>query len=252
MACAHGPHTVHRAGYHTQAEPRGGPWPRRATRRSATPPTACSTAALEHPGQLRDRPPAAGAAPRRRGTGARPAGVGREAVPGLERRGARRRGLRLGAEGALRLRAADHRHPPHGGPGTVLRPGVALLRPARPAAGAGSRGADHRGERRPGRAPRPPRRAHRGDRRLLLARQAGGGHRLHRRGLDPGHRLGPLPARHLRHPAVRRLHIGAQHLQPLGRQGDGAVHRQRLPGGLGEFVAKANEYLVFETAPPRP
>ena len=87
---------------------------------------------------------------------------------------------------------------------------------------------------------------------LLLARQAGGGHRLHRRGLDPGHRLGPLPARHLRHPAVRRLHIGAQHLQPLGRRGDGAVHRQRLPGGLGEFVAKANEFLVFETAPPRP
>ena len=58
--------------------------------------------ALEQPGQLRDRPPAAGAAHRRRGAGARFAGVGREAVPGLERGGARRRGLRLGVEGSLR------------------------------------------------------------------------------------------------------------------------------------------------------
>ena len=30
---------------------------------------------------------------------------------------------------------------------------------------------------------------------------------------------------------------------------DGAVHRQRLPGGLGEFEATANEFLVFETGP---
>ena len=93
-----------------------------------------------------------------------------------------------------------------------------------------------RGQRRARRAPRPSGRARGTDRRLLLAGQAGGTHRLQRRRLAAGRRLGALSARHLRHPAIRRLRLRPQHLQPRRGGGAGAVHRQRVlsrrPGGV--------------------
>ena len=112
---------------------------------------------LEHARQ-RGRGPSRLRAPhRRRGTGARPARVGREAVPRAQRRGPRcgRRGL--GRQGPLRLRAPHQHDPLDGRPGPVERPRAALVPPRRPAPHRGPGRARHRGLERARRAPRASR-----------------------------------------------------------------------------------------------
>ena len=236
---------------------------------------------LEHAGQLRHRSPAATPPAARRRCRARPAGVGRQAVPGPERGVARRRGRGLGHQGPLRLRAADHRDSVHGATRPVLRPLRTRLPPARTAARSRTDRGNHAGVRGGRRTPRSPRRPRRRDRRVRVARPgavgsaahvqppADGGQRdpgssrdqanaaaradrqrLLGRRLDPRHRVAALSARQLRHAAVRRLRLRAQHVQPRRGRGAGALYRQRvLSGGLGEFTAPANEFLVFETGP---
>ena len=72
----------------------------------------------------------------------------------------------------------------------------------------------------------------RGDRHQRLARLPGGSRNGdQRRRLDPRRRLGALPAQHVRDPAVRRLPVRPQHVQPGRGRGHDRLHRRRvLPG----------------------
>ena len=113
--------------------------------------------------------------------------------------------------------------------GAGQRPVALLLRPRGDPPGARSRGGDHPGVERPGAAPRRPRRPRRGDRRPLVARQPRGPEDPDEwRRLGQGARLGPLPAPDLRHAGLRRVRVGAQHLQPGGRRGAGGDHGERV------------------------
>ena len=59
---------------------------------------------------------------------------------------------------------------------------------------------------------------------------------VHRPPVDPRRGLAPLPARHLRHAGLRRLHFRSQHIQSRGSRGaDGDHWLGILPGWHGNF-----------------
>ena len=124
----------------------------------------------------------------------RPPGVGRQAVPGPQRRRARRGGGRLGRQGSVRHRPADLDDPLDGRTGPVQRPGRPGVPPGRAPAG-----------RRPGRGrhaePSAPASA-------TSSSPATGEVAVHAwrgpagRRLGPGGRVGAVPAVDVRHPGV--------------------------------------------------
>ena len=68
--------------------------------------------------------------------------------------------------------------------------------------------------------------------------------------LDPRRGLVAVPAPDVRHAQLRRLRLGAFDLQSRRRGAHDPPHRVTLvPGGLGEYVASADEFLVFEDGP---
>lgn len=76
-------------------------------------------------------------------------------------------------------------------------------------------------------SPRGPRRPPGRDRRARVEGQSGRSDgRGERGGMDPGGRLGSLPAAYLRHSGVRRLRLRSQHVQPRRGRGDDCLHRQ--------------------------